>query len=447
MLEDLEGRHEVELLARARLESTNKQVLAKWVVPTKIKSPIPHEPHKESIAAAEVQKAPAGIQTQRDDRLRDSGQKKIPPDQPNIARRNRIAVSLIQPSGLLRLNEPTTATAEIVHRMAAEHDRLGKRWRVLLANAAIHGRKMRKPNRKSIRRAIVPAELRTCAWSAGDFFLVVGPSRSTLRPMLKISVVTACWNFGSFIGRALESVASQGWEDYEHIVIDNCSTDNTAEIVKKYPNVRFISEPDRGQSDAINKGFRLATGDVIAWLNADEYYLPDTFKTVMATFAQSPDLDVLYGDAVLLHADGKPWRRKCSFDFSEHLLKYYGCFLLTCTTFLRRRFVDENILLDESLHFHMDHDFFLRLMRADFRFRRLRRFMGCFCVHVVSKTSNPATLSKRMAERELIQTNYCRKFSPDPALNRLVYLAIMYALKTVTFPSRALNRALPPPRV
>ena len=264
--------------------------------------------------------------------------------------------------------------------------------------------------------------------------------------MPKISVVTACWNFGSFIGKALESVASQGWEDYEHIVIDNCSTDNTAEIVKKYPKVRFISEPDRGQSDAINKGFRLATGDVIAWLNADEYYLPDTFKTVMSTFAQSPDLDVLYGDAVLLHADGKPWRRKCAFDFREYLLKYYGCFLLTCTTFLRRRFVDENILLDESLHFHMDHDFFLRLMKADFRFRRLRRFLGCFCVHDVSKTSNPATFGKRMAERELIQANYCPRFSPDAATNRLVYLAITYVLKAVTFPSRALNRVLPPPR-
>lgn len=265
--------------------------------------------------------------------------------------------------------------------------------------------------------------------------------------MPRISVVTACWNFGSFIGKALESVASQGWPDYEHIVIDNCSTDSTAEIVRKYPNVRFISEPDRGQSDAINKGFKAATGDIISWLNADEFYLPGAFNAVMETFSSCPAVDVLYGDAVLLRADGAPWRRKRSFEFSERLLKYYGCFLLTCTTFMKRRFAESNILLDENLHYHMDHDFFLRLMMSGFKFRRLRRFIGCFCVHEVSKTSNPATLGKRMAEREIIQSRYCKRFSRDERLNRLAYLVITYVLKAVTFPTRSFQRALPPPRI
>ncbi|MEK0450542.1 MAG: hypothetical protein RL088_2810 [Verrucomicrobiota bacterium] len=265
--------------------------------------------------------------------------------------------------------------------------------------------------------------------------------------MPRISVVTACWNFGSFIGKALESVASQGWSDYEHIIVDNCSTDNTAEIVRKYPNVRFISEPDRGQSDAINKGFRAATGDIIAWLNADEFYLPGTFGAVMDAFSKSPKIDVLYGDAVLLRADGTPWRRKCSFNFSELMLKYYGCFLLTCTTFMRRRFVDEGLLLDEKLHYHMDHEFFLRLNQAGLRFRRMKRFLGCFCVHEESKTSNPANFGKRMTERRLIQSNLCGTFSPNEATNNRVYWAITYFLKAITFPKRLLDRALPPPRI
>ena len=84
---------------------------------------------------------------------------------------------------------------------------------------------------------------------------------------MKISIITPSFNQGQFIEEAIQSVLVQGYPDFEHIVVDNCSTDQTPEVVRRYPHVRWISEPDRGQSHALNKGFHLATGDVLTTLD------------------------------------------------------------------------------------------------------------------------------------------------------------------------------------
>ena len=86
---------------------------------------------------------------------------------------------------------------------------------------------------------------------------------------MKISIITPSYNQGRFIEDAIRSVLEQDYPDFEHIVVDNCSTDNTLDVLRKYPHIRWISEPDRGQSHALNKGFRMATGDVLAWLLDD----------------------------------------------------------------------------------------------------------------------------------------------------------------------------------
>ena len=96
----------------------------------------------------------------------------------------------------------------------------------------------------------------------------------------KISIVSPSFNQGQYIEEAIQSVLNQGYENFEHIIIDACSTDNTLEILKKYSHLKWISEPDEGQSDALNKGFKLATGDIIGWLNVDDIYLSNTFKDV-----------------------------------------------------------------------------------------------------------------------------------------------------------------------
>src|SRR5882762_2861563 len=112
---------------------------------------------------------------------------------------------------------------------------------------------------------------------------------------MRISIITPSFNQGKFIEDAIQSVLIQNYPDIEHIVIDNCSTDNTMEVLKKYPHLKWISAKDRGQSDALNKGFDLATGEIIGWLNCDDFYLPGAFQTVHGILKQ-PEWDGVYSD-------------------------------------------------------------------------------------------------------------------------------------------------------
>ena len=94
----------------------------------------------------------------------------------------------------------------------------------------------------------------------------------------KISIVTPSYNSAKFIEDCIQSVLKQNYPNFEHIVIDGGSTDGTVEILKQYPHLKWISEPDEGQSDALNKGFKMAEGDILGWLNADDVYLKNVFQ-------------------------------------------------------------------------------------------------------------------------------------------------------------------------
>jgi glycosyltransferase involved in cell wall biosynthesis len=119
------------------------------------------------------------------------------------------------------------------------------------------------------------------------------------------SVITPSFNQGEWIEGCIRSVLAQGTDDFEHIVYDNCSTDQTLEILRRYPHIRFVSEPDRGQAHALNKALAAATGEIICWLNADDQYPPGTFEKVRREFAR-PEVDVIYGDAQEIFFDGRP---------------------------------------------------------------------------------------------------------------------------------------------
>lgn len=126
---------------------------------------------------------------------------------------------------------------------------------------------------------------------------------------MKISVITVCYNSEATIGLTLQSVASQTWPWVEHIVIDGGSTDGTCEVVDQYrPRLaQFVSEPDDGIYDAMNKGLRLATGDVVCFLNSDDYYSSDNTLSLVATQLAKKNLDALFGD-VSFFKPGAPCR-------------------------------------------------------------------------------------------------------------------------------------------
>ena len=105
---------------------------------------------------------------------------------------------------------------------------------------------------------------------------------------MKISILTPSFNSAQYIERAIKSVMDQNYDDWEHIVVDGGSNDGTVEILKKYTHIKWISEPDRGQSDAMNKAFAMSRGDIIGYLNADDTYEPNIFKIIVEYFNNNP---------------------------------------------------------------------------------------------------------------------------------------------------------------
>jgi len=115
---------------------------------------------------------------------------------------------------------------------------------------------------------------------------------------VKISILTPSYNQGKYIEENILSVLNQNYPNFEHIIIDGGSTDNTVEILKKYPHLKWVSEPDQGQADALNKGLKMATGEIIGWINSDDYYLDNVFFDVNSIFSKNHDVKWIIGNIV-----------------------------------------------------------------------------------------------------------------------------------------------------
>ena len=217
----------------------------------------------------------------------------------------------------------------------------------------------------------------------------------------KISIITPSYNQGEYIELAIQSVLAQRYPHIEHIILDNCSTDRTVEILKKYDHLIWKSEPDQGQSDALNHGFQIASGDIIGWLNADDQYLPKAFQKVTNCFAQSPESDVIYGDYRWINAQGDVFQSRREIDFDLFILKYlHVLYIPSTSTFFKRRIFDENNFLDSSLKYAMDYEFFIRLAQSGYQFTHLNAYLADFRWH--SENKSTIALEKQVAEQEVI---------------------------------------------
>ena len=120
----------------------------------------------------------------------------------------------------------------------------------------------------------------------------------------KISVITPSLNSGKYIEQGIQSVLGQDYPNFEHIVVDGGSTDGTIEILKKYPHLKWVSEPDRGQSHAMNKGFQMATGEIIVYLNADDFFEPNAFYTAVKYLNKENDMYFVVGECNVIDDEG-----------------------------------------------------------------------------------------------------------------------------------------------
>ena len=264
---------------------------------------------------------------------------------------------------------------------------------------------------------------------------------------MKFSIVTPNYNYGRFLKKALESVLAQadapGAPEIEHIVIDGGSTDDSVQILERWDSFvrgtaaakgsrysfHYISEPDQGQTDAINKGLRRATGDIVAWLNADEYYLPGKLALVAAYFASHPKVDFVYGEPLFVDKDGKPIRVKRAHRFSFFVLAAHLTFIASCCAFWRRRVLDAGHYLDPSFRVNMDGEYYCRLAKAGYRFRFFPSVVAAFVWH--DENVSVLFAEQRQTERRQLQERYvplphCMRRHVTANYRRIAYVAKMY---------------------
>lgn len=219
-----------------------------------------------------------------------------------------------------------------------------------------------------------------------------------------ISVVTPSLNSAQFLEDAILGVALQQGVTTEHIVVDALSTDATPEVLRRHPQVQWTSEPDQGQSDAINKGFLRAKGDLVGWLNADDYYLPGSLEAVARTAHDHPEADVIFGDCVFVDSGGRIARSKVEHRFDFKLLLYFGCHIPSTSTFFRRRVIEQGLLLSCDYSVNMDFEYFIRLAHSGYSFHYLPRFLAAFRWH--NNNVSLRLVERRIQERRRVQHHY-----------------------------------------
>ena len=223
-----------------------------------------------------------------------------------------------------------------------------------------------------------------------------------------ITVVTPSFNQAKFIGKTIESVLHQGYPNLEYIVVDGGSSDGTQDILRRYGDrVRWISERDRGQADAVNKGVALGRGDIIGWLNSDDLFVPGALHRAARVFAASPDVGVVYGDADHILEDGARYGPYPTSPF-DHRRLAETCFICQPAAFIRRRAFDDVGGVDADLQFCMDYDLWIRLGRRH-RFVYLGEVLAQSRLHDRAKT-----LASRRAVIEEIMATVKRHYGVVP---------------------------------
>ena len=225
---------------------------------------------------------------------------------------------------------------------------------------------------------------------------------------MKISIITITYNSASSLQRALDSVQSQTYKDIEHVIIDGASTDGTREMIEAYAeqhkNVKWVSEKDNGIYDAINKGIRLATGDVIGFLHSDDVlYSPDSIGQIAAAFEQN-QADVVYGDLQYMRGN-KVVRRWKSNAFNPRALKY-GWMPPHPTVYVRREVYQQVGEYDSWFRISADYDMILRIFTAGYNTHYIPEVLVCMETGGASNKNTKARLSKTMEDYIVLKKNH-----------------------------------------
>lgn len=267
---------------------------------------------------------------------------------------------------------------------------------------------------------------------------------------LDFTIVTASFNYGHYIAECLASVAEQEGVTFEHLVMDACSRDDTAEVVGGFPHADFFQEPDKGMSEGINKGFRKAKGKWVMWLNADDRLKPGALLEAKKHAEKNPSADVIYGAWDYIDKDGHFLRRMTLFPFRKAMLIQFGCYIGSTSCFYRNATtLAEGHLLNENFRYCMDGEYYARLAVLGKRFSYLPCVLADFRIHGESISHKHLTSTdidgvlqhqKQIAEPTTIRRIYgFTLFSCDYA-NAALDFPIAYFHRGVKVLLRAIHR-------
>lgn len=226
-----------------------------------------------------------------------------------------------------------------------------------------------------------------------------------------VTIVTPSYNQGRFIRRTIESVLSQDYENLEYLVIDGGSTDETLEILKEYQGrLKFISEKDNGQSDAINKGFQMARGEIVAWLNSDDTYESGCIKRAVEELSGDENIGLVYGDGYITDEEDhklKVFEYTQEFDFWK--LTNFWDYIMQPAAFFRACFLKQIGYLNIGLKYCMDWDLWIRLASVS-EVKYVPELWACSREYGETKTSTGG--KERLAEITALLQRYSKKRAP-----------------------------------
>jgi glycosyltransferase involved in cell wall biosynthesis len=238
-----------------------------------------------------------------------------------------------------------------------------------------------------------------------------------------VSIVTPSYNQGEYIEETILSIIKQDYPLIEHIIIDAGSEDNTHEILKKYEkkyNMIWISEPDNGQSDAVNKGFKIAKGEIVGWLNSDDvYFSKNVISFVVDQFNKDETDHVLYGDSVTIDQNSYIRRVNRSIDWNYSIL-LFGCSYIPQPGTFYRNNVIVNEKLDVNLNFAMDLEYWLRLGKK-YNFRHLHKLLAADRLHIECKRMDQKSIGAYRMESRNVREKYGLKYN-------IIYYVIHFSL-------------------
>jgi glycosyltransferase involved in cell wall biosynthesis len=235
----------------------------------------------------------------------------------------------------------------------------------------------------------------------------------------KISIIIPSYNQGTYLRQTLLSIINQDYTNYEILVVDGGSTDNTLDVIEEFSDHihYWVSEKDRGQAHALNKGYAIATGEIIGWQNSDDLYEPGAFLAAAQGFSKNSSADFIFGNYRLIDKDAKIVKSYYAINFEINTKLYENTIVYNQALFWKKSFSDKMIVghapgpFDESIYFVMDAEFVFRAYLEGAIFVRINKFLGSFRMHLENKTStlNDVFVSEYDAIRFKNFSNYSKK--------------------------------------